>query len=135
MWISKRGFHFGFIPSIILNIIGKDKSSTLGILTEKVRWISTYNKYHDYSLFLFKIKESSCDTDGYRQEARHRCQFLWSNVVSYLLKTESTANSRISLAFFLGKMDICYLELFNNEHDHSQVSSGRYRFSYCTNYF
>lgn len=35
--ISKRGFHFGFIPSIILNIIGKDKISMLGILTEKVR--------------------------------------------------------------------------------------------------
>lgn len=54
---------------------------------------------------------------------------------SYLLKTESTENSRISLAFFLVKMDICYPELFNNEHDHSQVSGGRYRFSYCTNYF
>lgn len=37
VWISKTGFHFGFIPSIILNIIGKDKISMLGILTEKVR--------------------------------------------------------------------------------------------------
>lgn len=35
--ISKRNFHFGFIPSIILNIIGKDKMSMLGILKEKVR--------------------------------------------------------------------------------------------------
>lgn len=31
VWINKRGFHFGFIPSIILNIIGKDKISVLGI--------------------------------------------------------------------------------------------------------
>lgn len=80
--ISKRSFHFGFVPSIISNIIGKDKISMLGILTEKVRWTSTYNKYRDYSLLLFKIKESSCDTDGYRQEAKYRCQFLWSNVVT-----------------------------------------------------
>jgi hypothetical protein len=76
VWISKNDFYFGFIRSIILTLFGKDKISMLGILTEEVRWILTYNGYQDYGLLLFKIKESSCDTDGYSQEARHKCQFL-----------------------------------------------------------
>lgn len=37
VWINSRGLHFGFIPTIILNIIGEDKISVLGILTERVR--------------------------------------------------------------------------------------------------
>lgn len=34
VWINSKGLHFGFIPTIILNIIGEDKISVLGILTE-----------------------------------------------------------------------------------------------------
>lgn len=101
VWLNSRGLHFGFIPTIILKITGEDKIPVLGILTERVRWISTYSKYHDYSLLLFKIKDSSCDTDGSRQELGTDTNFF--DQMQWVAETES----QLDPTHFLGEMGLC----------------------------
>lgn len=73
----------------------------LGILTERVRWISTYSKYRDYSLLLFKIKGSSCDTDGSRQELGTDTNFF--DQMQWVAETES----QLDPTLLLGEMGLC----------------------------